>query len=374
MASIRQIKEFDIEAIERTLAGEWQTTASQSEGEGALLRARAANLIVFLPNNAALAETHQGIAELTESHPCRVLVLVGDRDADGKDIEVYVSSFCPEERTGASLLCCEEITLSAAGEFVSELPSAAIPLLIPDLPVFLWWRDVLRLEEKLFEKLLAAGDRLIIDSADFQDTPRDLAALARVLAAGANETTGVSDINWERLTPWRTSLANFYDVPNYREELDRINRVRIEYVGQGSSSEFVAAQALLIAGWLSSRLGWKFLELTSPEPDLGICFQLRNDDRQINIELNPSQETGLKPGRILRVELESSGERSASFVVNRSEDGEYLETSAKIGVQRCPGRRVRFRNLSTVQLLSREMEILGGDKIYEEAILLAEHL
>ena len=366
---------FDIEAIERALAGAWQATAAEGESEGALLRARAANLIVFLPNDAALAETHQGIAELTESHPCRVLVLVGDRDAHGKDIEVYVSSRCPEKRTESSFLCCEEITLSAAGEFVSELPSAAIPLLIPDLPVFLWWRDVLHLDEKLFEKLLAAGDRLIIDSADFQDSSRDFAALARVLEAGANEATAVSDINWERLTPWRASLANFYDVPTYREELDRINRVRIEYVGQGSSSEFLAAQALLIAGWLASRLGWKFVkQTTSQQPDRGMSFQLRKDDRHINIELNPSQAAGLKPGRILRVELESSGEQSASFVVYRSDDGEYLETSVNVGVQRCPGRRVRFRNLSTVQLLSREMEILGGDKIYEEAILLAEHL
>lgn len=375
MASIQQLKEFDVEAIERTLAGSWQETAAKSEGEGALLRERAANLIVFLPNNAALAETHQTIAELTEGHPCRVLVLVGDRDADSKDIEVYVSSFCPHEKhTESNFLCCEEITLNAAGQFVSELPSAAIPLLIPDLPVFLWWRDVLRLDEKLFEKLLAMGDRLIIDSADFQDSPRDLAALARVLAAGANETA-ISDINWERLTPWRASLANFYDVPNYREELDRINRVRIEYVGQGSSSEFPAAQALFIAGWLSSRLGWEFVEqTTSHRPGRGVSFQLRKDDRHINIELNPSQATGLKPGRILRVELESSGEQSASFVVYRSDDGEYLETSVNVGAQRCPSRRVRFRNLSTVQLLSREMEILGCDKIYEEAILLAEHL
>lgn len=365
---------FDLEAVERTLADAWQATAAESEGEGALLRARAANLIVFLPNNAAFAETHHTIAELTASHPCRVVVLIGDRDAAGKDIEAYVSSFCPtEKRTESSFLCCEEITLSAAGEFVSELPSAAIPLLIPDLPVFLWWRDVLRLDKKFFETLLTAVDRLIIDSADFQDSPGDLAALARVLAA--DKTTAVSDINWERLTPWRASLANFYDVPNYREELDRINRVSIEYVGQGSSSEFPAAQALLIAGWLAGRLGWEFeTQALGEQPAVETLLQFVKDRRPLSIELKPSQTTGLKPGRILRIGLASSGDQSASFVVNRSDDGAYLETSVNVGAQRCPGRRVGFRNLSTAQSLSREMEILGGDKIYEEAILLAEHL
>ncbi|HET6892392.1 MAG TPA: glucose-6-phosphate dehydrogenase assembly protein OpcA [Pyrinomonadaceae bacterium] len=364
---------FDIEAIERALANAWLATAAESEGEEALLRARAANLIIFLPNKAALEETRQTVAELTSMHPCRVLVLVGDRDADNKDIEVYISAPCPKDKRYESrLLCCEEITLSAAGDFVSELPSAAIPLLIPDLPVFLWWCDVLRVDEKLLETLLARVDRLIIDSADFQDSPGDLAALARVLAADVKQTTTVSDINWERLTPWRASLANFYDVPSYRKELNRINRLRIEYVVQGSSSESPAAQPLLIAGWLASRLGWKFVrQTTAPPPDVKTVLQFAKDDRSIEVELNPSQAPGLKLGRILRVELESSGDEHAVFQVHRSADAEYLETSVNVGLQHCPGTRVRFRNLTTTQLLSREMEILGGDKIYEEAIGLA---
>ena len=372
--NIKVGEQLDIEAIERTLADAWQTTAAESEGEDALLRARAANLIVFLPNDAALTETHETIAELTASHPCRVLVLIGDREADSKDIEAYVSSFCPTgKRIASNLLCCEEITLSATGEFVSELPSAAIPLLIPDLPVFLWWRDVLSLDEKLFETLLTTVDRLIIDSADFQDSSRDLAALARVLTAGANKTTAVSDVNWERLTPWRAALANFYDVPNYRDELERINRVRIEYVAQGSES--FAAQALLIIGWLAGRLGWELPERgILKQPDQRTRFQLRKDGRVIDVELAPLQAPGVKPGRVLRVELENSGDESSSFVVHRRDDGEYLETSGAVGVQHCPGRRVRFRNLSTAQLLSREMEILSGDKIYEEALGLADRL
>lgn len=361
---------LDVEAIERALADAWQATSAESESEGALLRARAANLIVFLPNNAVLDETRQTIAELTASHPCRVLVLIGDRESNARDIDATVSAFCPiEKRSESNFLCCEEITLSAAGEFVSELPSGAIPLLIPDLPVFLWWRDVLRLDEKLFETLLMRVDRLVIDSADFQESPRDLAALARMLAADANQTCIVSDINWERLTPWRAALANFYDVSNYREALDRITRVRVEYVAQGSRSESLAAQALLIVGWLVDRLGWEFVEQTiSQQPDRGTRLQLRKDGRFIEIELEPLQAPAVKSGRILRVGLESSGSEPTSFTVHRSDDGEYLETSINVGAQHCPGRRVRFRNLSTAQLLSREMEILGNDKIYQEAI------
>ena len=376
--TVKVAETFNVESIERALADVWQETTTQSGGEEAVLRARAANLIVFLGDETLLAETQQTITELAAVHPCRALVLAGDRHAQGKDIEVSISAFCPNKNDSeSSVLCCEQITLSASGEFVSELPSAAIPLLIPDLTTFLWWRDEVRVDDEVFEKLLTAADRLIVDSADFPNAPRDFAALAQVLASGSIDEVAVSDMNWERLTPWRTALANFYDVPSYRDELDQVDRLRIDYVEHGS--EHLAAQPVLSAGWLASRLEWNFVSQTAEA-----FLQFGKGDRTIHLELKESpayrsagssddgsSSHGLKPGRIFRVELQRAGDGPSSFVVYRSEDGLYLETSANVGEQGCPSCRVRFRNLTTAQLLSREMEILYADKVYEEAIRLA---
>lgn len=381
---MKVVETFVVESIERALADMWQETTAQSGGEEAVLRARTANLIVFISDESLLADTQQTIAELAATHPCRALVLVGNRAAPDKDIEVQISAFCPNQnRSASTVLCCEQITLTASGEFVSELPSAAIPLLIPDLTVFLWWRDEVRGDDEVIEKLVTAADRLIIDSAEFPYPPDDFLALAQVISFGSSNQVAVSDMNWERLTPWRTALANFYDIPSYRDELDQIDRLRIDYVVSSGPFEALPSQVVMCVGWLASRLGWRFKSaagglLTSE------TFQFEKDDRTIHLELNgfPPHESGgspdvsatqgLRPGRIFRVELQRANEgEPTSFVVDRSEDGLYLETSVNAGKQGCPSCRVRYRNLTIAQLLSREMEILCADKLYEEAILSA---
>ena len=64
-------------------------------------------------------------------------------------------------------------------------------------------------------------------------------------------TTAVSDLSWTRLTPWRRLIAQFFDSPSLQPYLDRLTAVDIEH-DAGS-----AAQALLLAGWLAARLGWR---------------------------------------------------------------------------------------------------------------------
>src|SRR6267143_1634015 len=160
-------KTLDVEVVERQLAQLWDETAGgvHSDDEAAVLRARVANLLVFVPSDAMLDEVQQLIPELTAIHPSRVLLMRGDRAGEDRDIEMSVTSYCQtDKRTGARRLCCEEASLRASGKFVVELPSAALPLLVPDLATFVWWRDALQVSEKVFETLLRASDRLVIDS------------------------------------------------------------------------------------------------------------------------------------------------------------------------------------------------------------------
>ena len=145
----------------------------------------------------------------------------------------------------------------AHGKFVVELPSAALPLLVSDLSTFVWWRATVQLTDKVFLSLMDAADRLAIDSAEFSNLPRDLVETHRLFSEDLTSSVGITDLNWARLTSWRGLLADFYDVPAYQELLGRIDVVRIEYVGPESAPEAVAPQALLVAGWLASRLAWQ---------------------------------------------------------------------------------------------------------------------
>lgn len=363
-----------MEAVERALAELWKQTAGddQAGNEEAVLRVRAADLMVFLADESALGETHKTISELASIHPCRALLMAGERTAAARDIEMYVSAFRQsKKRSGLGQLCCEEVTLTARGHFASELPSAAIPLLVPDLPVFLWWRDVMGVDDKIFKLLSRAADRLVIDSADFQNPYSDLVAVARLFNREYGEPLAISDMNWSRLTSWRAMLANFFDVQDYRTILDRLGYVRIDYVSQNSAIQ-APTQPLLIAGWLASRLGWKIIkEPQERRLNEGLCFDFMKDSRVIKLELKAVQRPAIKTGRLVQVKLKSVREEAASFLVNRSEDGLHLETRAELNGRSHAGRVMPIRNRSTAELLAREMEILCADVVYQESLTTA---
>ena len=400
-------KTLDVEVVERQLAELWKQTGGDrnSDDDAAVLRARVANLLVFVANDAALADVQEMLGELTAIHPSRVLIMRGAREAKDRDIEMSVNTFCqPDKRRGAKRLCCEEVTLKAGGKFVVELPSVALPLLVSDLSTFLWWRNSLRVSDKVFDILVRAADRLVLDSAEFADPLRGLVEINSLYTQEQSSEVGISDLNWARLTLWRGLLADFYDVPAYRVWLDRIDFIGIDYVGPELAPETVAPQALLIAGWLASRLGWQLADErpiqendetislkfsdsgrgSSPTMREGVADQLRGSsptvregaaDRTIRFELNRVDRGERKPGRLVQVELRSPGaegsKEPASFIVTRSADNLHVLSEAKLGPNTHRGRVLPVRNRSAAHLLSREMEILCNDQIYQEAIAIA---
>jgi glucose-6-phosphate dehydrogenase assembly protein OpcA len=371
-------KTLDVEVVERQLAELWKQTGDRDADEAtAVLRARVANLLVFVFSDEALDHVHQMMAELTARHPSRVLLMLGIPEADDRDIEMSVESFCQtDKRTGAKRLCCEEVTLKATGRFVAELPSAALPLLVADLSTFLWWRGAPQAANKVLDTLLRATDRLVVDSAEFADPLHELGEIENIFAAGDFDHVGISDLNWARLTFWRGLLADFYDVPAYQPLLERIDQVRIDYVGPELAPESVAPQALLLAGWLASRLEWKLAEdqpNVKQDETTSIDF-FGKDSRTIKVDLHRVEQGERKPGRLAQVELVSNLEGAGSFQVSRSADNLHLVTEAKLGPTVHRGRVLPVRNRSAAQLLSREMEILCNDQIYQEAVAVAARM
>ncbi|MEP6569179.1 MAG: glucose-6-phosphate dehydrogenase assembly protein OpcA [Acidobacteriota bacterium] len=374
-------KTLDVEVVERQLTELWQDTARdpKADAETAVLRARVANLLVFLSNDEGLNDLHQMLEELTAIHPSRVLAMLGLREADDLDIEMSLQSICQtDKRTGAKRLSCEEITLKAQGKFVVELPSAALPLLAPDLSTFLWWRSAPHCPDNVLDKLLRATDRLVVDSAEFPEPQADLLEVNNLYSETAYDHVGVSDLNWARLTLWRGLLADFYDVAAYRTWLDRVDSIHVDYVAPESDETSVAPQALLIAGWLASRLAWTLAEDQPDRERHQTSFKFRREARgssptvmegstggHVQLTLNKVERGERKPGRLVQVEMRS-GERS--FRVARSDDNLYVLAEANLGTDTQRGRVLPVRNRSAAQLLSGEMNILCNDQIYQEAV------
>lgn len=372
---------LDVEAVEAALGALWRESAGSPQGnveeDGALMRARVLNLMVYLTSAGALDEVNRILADLTRNHPCRALLILAEADAEDRDIEINVSAYCPESSdAGGRRVCCEQVTLRAGGRFTIELPSATTPLLVSDLPVFLYWWDAPRPDSHAFRTLCDAATRVVIDSAGFPDAREGFAALVQFVTHERASDAALSDLNWARLTSWRALLASFYDAQDYREALGQISRVTIEYVAPSgrNGNEALAPQALMMAGWLASRLGWRPLrqdatsEAAQVEHESGRRFLMEREGREVVVELRRVERPEMKPGRLARVELRAESAPVSTFVVSRSDDGLYLETRVARGANERAARVLKVRNRSAAVLVGRELEIICHDAVYEDAL------
>jgi Glucose-6-phosphate dehydrogenase subunit len=179
----------------------------------------------------AARETLAGLAEL---HPSRTIILVPRPDEDDS-LEARASLECFPLAGEDRHICSEVIELHLRGRRVDAAASIVLPLLLPDLPVFLRWRGRPPFGSEVLGDLVEVVDRLVVDSREWDDVRDGLASLA-----GLFERTAVSDIAWARTLPWRVEIARLWpDVANAQE---------LQVSGPESD-------ALLLVGWLRSRLG-----------------------------------------------------------------------------------------------------------------------
>jgi glucose-6-phosphate dehydrogenase assembly protein OpcA len=361
---------IDVGQIERELTALWRQ-ASEEEDHG-VIRSCILNLLVYVSNASEAAEMDDLLADITASHPSRA-ILIAAEDADEPSLEAQVTSRCTVPIGTRKQVCCEQVTITAAGSGLADVPSAVAPLLLSDLPVYLWWRPVPRTQDKpLFRKLADISDRVIIDSALFNDPHGDIASMATVLRE-TPRWTALSDLNWARLTAWRALLSGFYDVPEYRLLLDQLDEVVIEYAPQSVDSPVVSARALLLGGWLVSRLGLRPHSKRATRTADSTRFEFAIDDRAISLDFKRTNRQ-IEPGHLALVTMQSKGDRSVVFTVRRSSDAARIETSVSRDDQKRAQRVLSYEALSEAELIGKELEILGHDKVYEQSVLSAGEL
>jgi glucose-6-phosphate dehydrogenase assembly protein OpcA len=358
---------INVGAIERELTSLWQQ-ASEHE-DGGIMRASTLNLLVFVTSQTDAKTLDETLTQVTAGHPSRAILIVADGESPEAGLSAEVTSRCTMPTAVSKQVCCEQVTLTAAGADVGEVPSAVAPLLISDLPVYLWWAAVPRITDKvIFRRLADLADRVIIDSADFNDPVGDMASMAAVLRQ-TPRWTALSDLNWARLTAWRGLIAGFYDVSEYRPLLAALNHVVIEY-SPASAGDGLSARALLLGGWLTSRLGWRLVRGQVGSSTEASVFEFEKDNRKIVLEYARTKRE-IEPGRIAQVTLRSGADESASFSVRRSSDAQRIETVVVRAEERIAQRVLSYESLSESELIGRELEILGHDRVYEQAVLAA---
>ena len=365
-------KGIDAVRLEKELNAMWAEMSAPESGAQAagVVRACVLNLVVYAAGAEARAEVDELLGAVVERHPCRAIVLAADREAAEARLEAFVSTRCQLSSRGSKRICGEQITIEAAGPAADTASTAVAPLLVPDVPVFLWWKDIPHYDDRLFARLAAMADRVVIDSASFDQPHQDLLRLARLLEGGGLR---LSDLNWGRLTSWRSLVAGFWDVADYRASLAQIERVVVEYDPPDRSRAQLAPKALLALGWIASCLGWEVAPGGTTFADGRASFRLRGCGREIEAELAATGDAAGRDGLVTSLTI-STAAGDEFYVVLRLEEGK-LETGARLkGGGHSVGRVLAYGARTEGQRLSQELDILTRDEVYERAVAAAARM
>lgn len=214
--------------VEKRLAERRCEQRMQGDSLASRLRTSTMTHVVWAPPDwlSIARATYEG---LHERHPARTIFLV---PAAGGGPGVSLDGLRVHDLSDG--VFAEVIELRLRGTAARHPASVVLPLLLADLPAFCRWRGEPLFRSGQLDDLARVVDRLVVDSAEWRE-PRG----AYGELAARFERVAVSDIAFARLAPWRLRLAERWP------EIGKLERLRV----RGPR-----ADALLLAGWLRSRL------------------------------------------------------------------------------------------------------------------------
>ena len=383
-----------VDAIEKEVISFWQTATEDKEKlPYEAVREYQLNLLSYLPNEGLYERAVNTLTELTSSHPCRAIAMLADPEAEEDELTAYLSLYRHSPAAGDKTVCCEQITIAAKGKAVRQIPAVAVPLIVDELPVVLWWQDELREDDVVFEQLLTPSHHLIYDSADCRDVG-NLLARARALCRQRQDLV-CSDLNWLRLLRYIDSVKEFIDRPEMAPLLSHAETIKIE-VAATAEGDAHFAQPLLLLGWLAHRLNWKLTEpLTAWSPEMGTNFptdtsqpvegSLLRTSWQSNgheivalIHVQPvaaSSAEFLMPAEVSAIDLAfRQDEKLSRFSWRRDADQPRATLQITQADQTTTETDIPFPTVTLPALMAQALERAGRDQTYEAALNIATQL
>lgn len=344
---------------------------------GVLTRASTLNLMAVARSRADARRVEDAVTHLGDLYPSRATILVADPDrppeGDG-GLDVRVALLEQEAGKGRGAIRFESVTVEGSAANERKLASIAAPLLVVDLPDFLWWASDTVIGSPLFDDLVEIADRLIVDTAAAPAPADELRFLADLLAR-TEACPKLSDFAWARLAPWRGLIAQFFDTPTTRPALDALDEVSIAYGANPRDPRSGFTGALLLAGWLASRLGWQPPgELVANRGETGgwhatLRAGSRTEPREVVVTLHPNPRRDLGRG-LAEVTLLANGGTTGRFRVERIDADELMTSSQLEELPRVS--RMAFAPLAgDAELLADELRRFDRDATFEAALGLA---
>jgi len=346
----------DNASIEKSLAELWRN--QNREGEPAVTRAALWNVVAHTASPAMHSRASTILSKASASVPQRTIVVRAEADAPD-DMTSWINANC-HLLGGKKQVCSEEVAIVAGGARIHDVAPLVSALLIPDMPVAVWWLGDLPHDPEVYGgTLLAPADRLIVDSSYF-DSPSDFELVSRI---SQMTTTAPADLNWVRLEGWRVATATLFDPPHVRALLPRIRRVHTVTNATGEAFGD-KTESLLYAAWLSGQAGHVIHAGGKVEGGAGSIEYLMKT-------VEDSRDTG----SLLEVRIEFD-DGSTATIHSDEESGALMTTVG--GMSRAIESVTRGLACGEDDLIVRQLKRSGTDRVFvkvlSNATKLAERL
>jgi glucose-6-phosphate dehydrogenase assembly protein OpcA len=275
--------------------------------------ARALNMIAFVDRewSGEIANRLRGVGRY---HASRLVVLSYEAGRERLDARASVASE-GDPRPGQFTLLRETVVVEIGDRHLDDLLTIVDPLVVSDLPTLLWSPHG---HPEAVDTLLALAQAVLVDSID-EPVWRD--ALDR--ASSLSEKAYVVDLAWLRSTPWRERIAATFDPAGMRPELADISGVTVRHHPDSTLA------AMLLIGWLGSRLGWKLSPLVAQEQGV-LTGKAHTSSQDAELRLEPDNEQQVRG--LASLTLQTASGRLLSW--DRGPGGLHAHSRSPSGEQR----------------------------------------
>ncbi len=299
----------------------------------AAMKAATMTFAIFFENPSVASLVTERTHAIAAKHPSRVLLFDGTKNEGDQHAE-------PSMARG------EWVEIGVHGSNASELASALSMLALPEAPIVLAWIATEIQHDARFVALATIADTIVVSSSAIRN---DESAMRDLMAFVTNHPDiVVQDVSYLRLAAWQELIAEFFDEPEFLEELSKLREVS---VAGGSEAEMY-----YLLGWLASRLGWTPCaadEFCNASGGI-IHFSMTHDG---------------SARRLSRVVLKSSNVIFTAEVLEDDPDAVCLEvTGAKRRAVRC----TPLHTMDIASLIERAILSNAQDEVFMQSLAMAK--
>ena len=268
------------------------------------------NLIIYTREERRVVYLKEIVLSIVDKFPCRVIFIENHSDSSGDCLKASTTSL---NGKGNASISCEQINIHVSDSEIQKVPFVILPLLIPDLPIYLIWGQDPTVDNAILTSLQKYACRLIFDSESTENLQNFSTKILKIIASTRIE---IIDTQWATLSGWREVLAQVFDNETKLQHLRHALRLQITYNSHiNEIRHHPQVNAIFFQAWIADRLGWEFQSLQQTAE--ACVLNYKRDGKDIIIALMPEKKPEMMPGRVICFEMQS--EEGFNYLIQREE-------------------------------------------------------